>query len=237
MQQEYEGQAFQVTLQMTPQEENQYLMAWLPLVRKIVRQLSHQCSHIIERQDMEQIALMGLLSAIRRFGVPDENFAGYASQRIRGAILDELRSLDWRPRQLRQKYHRIKDLIRTLRQQLGHEPEWSELAPHGIDANEYQEYLQLENAETMSSLDELLSTDQDEHLFQGRRLEEQFITQDLLSKALAQLTEVEGQVLAMYYQKCMNLKEIALVLGVTESRVCQMNKRIMEKIHAYFNQE
>ncbi|MCS2171903.1 FliA/WhiG family RNA polymerase sigma factor [Scandinavium sp. TWS1a] len=237
MQQEYEGQAFQVTLQMTPQEENQHLMGWLPLVRKIVRQLSHQCSHIIDRQDMEQIALMGLLSAIRRYGVPDENFAGYASQRIRGAILDELRSLDWRPRQLRQKYHRIKDLIRTLRQQLGHEPEWSELAPHGIDANEYQEYLQLENAETMSSLDELLSTDQDEQVFHGRRLEEQFITQDLLSKALAQLTEVEGQVLAMYYQKCMNLKEIALVLGVTESRVCQMNKRIMEKIRAFFYQE
>lgn len=237
MQREYEGQAFQVTLQMTPKEENQHLMGWLPLVRKIVRQLSHQCSHIIERQDMEQIALMGLLSAIRRYGVPDENFAGYASQRIRGAILDELRSLDWRPRQLRQKYHRIKDLIRTLRQQLGHEPEWSELAPHGIDANEYQEYLQLENAETMASLDEMLSSDQEQPVFQGRQLEEQFITQELLSKALAQLTEAEGHVLAMYYQKCMNLKEIALVLGVTESRVCQMNKRIMEKIRAFINQE
>lgn len=237
MQREYEGQAFQVTLQMTPQEENQHLMGWLPLVRKIVRQLSYQCSHIMDRQDMEQIALMGLLSAIRRYGVPDEHFVGYASQRIRGAILDELRSLDWRPRQLRQKFHRIKDLIRTLRQQLGHEPEWNELAPHGIDVDEYQEYLLLENAETMSSLDEMLSGDQEQPIFQGRALEEQFITQDLLSKALGTLTENEGLVLSMYYQKCMNLKEISLVLGVSEARVCQINKRIMEKIRAYFYQE
>ncbi|MRS15518.1 FliA/WhiG family RNA polymerase sigma factor [Enterobacteriaceae bacterium RIT691] len=237
MQREYEGQAFQVTPQMTPQEENQHLMGWLPLVRKIVRQLSYQCSHIMDRQDMEQIALMGLLSAIRRYGVPDEHFVGYASQRIRGAILDELRSLDWRPRQLRQKFHRIKDLIRTLRQQLGHEPEWNELAPHGIDVDEYQEYLLLENAETMSSLDEMLSGDQEQPIFQGRALEEQFITQDLLSKALGTLTENEGFVLSMYYQKCMNLKEISLVLGVSEARVCQINKRIMEKIRAYFYQE
>lgn len=157
IQEAYESEDFNATPVLTPQEESHYLQAYLPLVRKVVRQLAPQCTCVIDRQDMEQTALMGLLNAIRRYGMPDEGFAGYAVHRIRGAILDELRSLDWRPRQLRQKYHQIKDLIRDARKQLGHEPVWEELSQRGLSSEDYQEYLQLEGAETLASLDELLS--------------------------------------------------------------------------------
>jgi len=230
IQEAYESEDFNATPVLTPQEESHYLQAYLPLVRKVVRQLAPQCTCVIDRQDMEQTALMGLLNAIRRYGMPDEGFAGYAVHRIRGAILDELRSLDWRPRQLRQKYHQIKDLIRDARKQLGHEPVWEELSQWGLSSEDNQEYLQLEGAETLASLDELLSGEMPVAPLEGRGLEEQIVTQEMLSYALSQLSEKEGLVLSMYYQHDMNLKEIALVLGLTEARICQMNKKITQKI-------
>ena len=226
---------FHVSPSLSPAEEGQWLKAYLPLVRKIVRQLAPQCTSVMDRQDMEQIALIGLLSAIRRYGAPDEGFGGYAAQRIRGAILDELRSLDWRPRQLRQKYHQIKDLLRELRKQHGREPETAELLDAGISTDEYQEYLQLDNASAFASLDELLCDDTGS--IQGRELEDQFITQKTLAEALDLLSEKEALVLSLYYQHDMNLKEIALTLGLTEARISQINKKIAEKIHHHFHPE
>ncbi|EPF6161473.1 TPA: FliA/WhiG family RNA polymerase sigma factor [Citrobacter sedlakii] len=226
----YESEEFSAAPVLTPQQESHYIQTWLPLVRKIVRQLAPQCSCVIDREDMEQTALMGLLNAIRRYGVPDEGFAGYAAQRIRGAILDELRALDWRPRQLRQKYHQTKDLIRDARKKLGREPEWEELAKLGLTTEDYLEFQQLEGAETLASLDELLNGEGHAVPMESRGPEEQVVTQSTLSVALRQLSEKEGQVLTMYYQHDMNLKEIALVLGLTEARICQMNKKITQKI-------
>lgn len=229
----FESEEFAATLVLTPQQESHYLQAYLPLVRKVVRQLAPQCNCIIDRQDMEQTALMGLLNAIRRYGLPDEGFAGYAVHRIRGAILDELRALDWRPRQLRQKYHQMKDLIRETRKKLGHEPEWQELAEEGISHEDYLEYQQLEGAETLASLDELLNGEGPGIPLAGRELEDQFVTQQMLQHALSQLSEKEQLILSMYYQHEMNLKEIALVLGLTEARICQLNKQIAQKIRDF----
>lgn len=230
IQEAYESEDFNATPVLTPQEESHYLQAYLPLVRKVVRQLAPQCTCVIDRQDMEQMALMGLLNAIRRYGLPDEGFAGYAVHRIRGAILDELRSLDWRPRQLRQKFHQIKDLIREARKKLGREPVWEELSQLGLSSEDYLEFQQLEGAEALASLDELLSSESPVAFLEGRGPEEQVVTQDMLCYALKQLSEKEGLVLSMYYQHDMNLKEIALVLGLTEARICQMNKKITQKI-------
>lgn len=229
----FESEEFAAAPVLTPQQESHYLQAYLPLVRKVVRQLAPQCNCIIDRQDMEQTALMGLLNAIRRYGLPDEGFAGYAVHRIRGAILDELRALDWRPRQLRQKYHQMKDLIRETRKKLGHEPEWSELAVEGISHEDYLEYQQLEGAETLASLDELLNGEGPGIPLVGRELEDQFVTQQMLQHALSQLSEKEQLILSMYYQHEMNLKEIALVLGLTEARICQLNKQIAQKIRDF----
>ncbi|WP_435954655.1 FliA/WhiG family RNA polymerase sigma factor [Dryocola sp. BD626] len=236
MQLAYDSQEFQTLPSLTPAQESQYLQAYLPLVRKVVRQLAPQCNSVMDKQDMEQIALIGLLEAIRRYGAPDAGFGGYAVHRIRGAILDELRSLDWRPRQLRQKYHQISDLIRDLRKTLGREPELAELIAEGVTAEDYREYLDLEGANTLASLDELLGDEHSVLPLQGRKLEDQMITQHMLSKALTTLTEKEQQILFLYYQQDMNLKEIALVLGLTEARICQMNKKIAEKLKEYFAQ-
>src|SRR5689334_23788508 len=86
-------------------DEQKHLLAYAPLVKRIVRQLNSQVQGAIDRDDMEQIGLMGLLEALRRYGEPDASFGSYASLRVRGAILDELRRQDWRPRAVRQHSH------------------------------------------------------------------------------------------------------------------------------------
>ncbi|MBV6820096.1 FliA/WhiG family RNA polymerase sigma factor [Rahnella sp. PD12R] len=222
---------------LTPGQESQYMKDWLPLVRRVVRQLAPQADAVIDRDDMEQIALMGLLEALRRYGAPDEMFAGYAALRIRGAVLDELRLHDWRPRRLRQKTHKISDALRTLSRTLGREPQEEEIRLHlELSADEYQEYLQLDSAGTMESLDNLLAVgDFAPAALQGRALEDDVHTSRMLAYAISQLDSREQMILALYYQQELSLKEIALVLELTEARVCQLNKKISEKIRLCFN--
>ncbi|EHG7580637.1 MULTISPECIES: FliA/WhiG family RNA polymerase sigma factor [Citrobacter] len=220
---------------LTPADEARYLSQYLPLVNKIVKQLAYQASSVLDREDMEQSALMGLLSSLRRYGHPDEQFAAYAAPRIRGAVLDELRQLDWRPRRLRQKTHKINDAIREVARLLGRPPTFDDLSRHlSITADEYQEYLLLDCAKALESLDDLLSNDVHAGALDSRPLEEEMIVSRTLRNALASLDEREQLILTLYYQQEMSLKEIALVLDLTEARVCQLNKKIAQKIQSFF---
>lgn len=223
------------TLALTPAEEGKYLQAYLPLVKRIVRQLSFQADSVIGKEDMQQIALMGLLEALRRYGHPDGQFAAYAVHRIRGAVLDQLREHDWRPRRLRQKTHKTNEAIRQLAKRLGHEPSFEEIAAElQLTAEEYQEYLLLESASAMESLDEILSLDTPTDALQSRVLEENIIIEDNLNHAIASLEKREQMILHLYYQQEMSMKEIAQVLDLTEARICQLNKKLVQKIKSFF---
>nr|WP_148401638.1 FliA/WhiG family RNA polymerase sigma factor [Enterobacter cancerogenus] len=220
---------------LTPADEAKYVSAWLPLVHRVVKQLAWQTSSVMDREDMEQIALMGLLTALRRYGHPDEQFGAYAAQRIRGAVLDELRELDWRPRRLRQKSHKLNDAIREVTRKLGRTPSFEDLSTHlSITAEEYHEYLLLDCAKTLESLDELLGGDALNGTLNTCSLEDEMVTSGTLRAALASLDEREQLILSLYYQHEMSLKEIALVLDLTEARVCQLNKKIAQKIQCFF---
>ncbi|CNK28412.1 putative RNA polymerase sigma factor for flagellar operon [Yersinia frederiksenii] len=222
-------------LALTPAEESQYLAAYLPLVKRVVRQLSFQADSVIGREDMQQVALMGLLEALRRYGHPDGQFAAYAVHRIRGAVLDQLREHDWRPRRLRQKTHKTNEAIRKVARQLGHEPSFEEInAELQLTAEEYQEYLLLESASAMESLDDILSLETPTDALQSRQLEEGIIIEDNLNQAIASLEEREKIILHLYYQKEMSMKEIAEVLDLTEARICQLNKKLVQKIKSFF---
>ncbi|CNH44447.1 FliA/WhiG family RNA polymerase sigma factor [Yersinia pekkanenii] len=222
-------------LALTPVEEGKYLEAYLPLVKRIVRQLSFQVDSVIGKEDMQQIALMGLLEALRRYGHPDGQFAAYAVHRIRGAVLDQLREHDWRPRRLRQKTHKTNEAIRQIARRLGHEPSFAEIATElHLTADEYQEYLLLESAGAMESLDEILSLETPTDALQSRALEENIIIEDNLNQAIASLEEREKIILHLYYQQEMSMKEIAQILGLTEARICQLNKKLAQKIKSFF---
>ncbi|TLX59183.1 RNA polymerase sigma factor FliA [Stutzerimonas nosocomialis] len=213
-----------------PGAEQRWLMQYLPLVKRIVRQLSLQANQVLDREDMEQIGLMGLLEGLRRYGVPDEQFGSFAALRIRGAILDELRRQDWRPRQVRQQVHKVRDAIRGLVRQLGRQPTDEEIRSHaGLTEAQYQEFLWADSSEAIESLDELLQSGQEGFAEGGDGLEERFVKERLLTQALSRLDERERLVLTLYYQHELSLKEIALVLEVSDARVCQLSKQAIAK--------
>ena len=215
----------------SPADEQKYLLSYAPLVKRIVRQLNSQVAGAIDRDDMEQIGLIGLLEALRRYGTPDETFGSYASLRIRGAILDELRRQDWRPRAVRQHSHKLRDSVRALTRKLGHEPSEQEIMTGlSLTSEQYQAYQLDENAELIASFDEVLQESVGQDSAPGP--EEQLIVRRSLEQALRSLDEREQRVVQMYYEFELSYKEIAAVLDLTDARVCQLNKAALNKMKA-----
>ncbi|WP_241646387.1 FliA/WhiG family RNA polymerase sigma factor [Rosenbergiella metrosideri] len=223
---------------LTAQQEADYIQQYLPLVNKILRQLSYHANTVVDSHDLQQIALVGLLTALRRYGIPDAEFPGYAKYRIRGAILDELRQADWRPRTLRQKTHQLSHQIRQITQKLGREPDFADLQQAlALDAETYHDYLQSEYLASVESLDAVMEGEGDAQFGTHRDNPERFYArQQQLSQAIAVLDPREQLILTLYYHHEMNFKEIALVLEISEARVCQLNKRLNDKLVAHIKQ-
>ena len=212
-------------------DEQKYLLAYAPLVKRIVRQLNSQVAGAIDRDDMEQIGLMGLLEALRRYGEPDGGFGSYASLRVRGAILDELRRQDWRPRAVRQHSHKLRDAVRTLTRKLGREPNEQDIMTGlNLTAEQYQAYQLDENAELIASFDEILQDSVSNE--SAPSPEDQLMVRRSLEQALRGLDEREQRVVQMYYEFELSYKEIAAVLDLTDARVCQLNKAALGKMKA-----
>ena len=216
---------------MSAREEQQHLVAYTPLVKRIVRQLNSQVG-AMSREDMEQIGLMGLLEALRRYGTPDTGFGSFASLRIRGAILDELRRQDWRPRAVRQDAHRVRDGLRALTRTLGREPTPQEAADAlGLTQEAYYQHLLDDGAEEMLSFDEVLQ-EATEQAHSAPGPEDSFMLRRSLEQALAGLSEKEQRVIQMIYEFELSYKEIAAVLDLSDARVCQLNKSALAKMKA-----
>jgi RNA polymerase sigma factor FliA len=217
---------------MTPGEEQRHLLAYAPLVKRIVRQLNSQVSGTVSREDMEQIGLMGLLEALRRYGTPDVGFGSYASLRVRGAILDELRRQDWRPRAVRQDSHRVRDELRALTRKLGREPlEKEAAAALGVTLEEFRQHVLDDCAEEMLSFDEVLQEALDP-AHSAPSPEEAYLVRRSLEQVLGSLNEKEQRVIQMIYEFELSYKEIAAVLDLSDARVCQLNKSALAKMKA-----
>lgn len=213
--------------------EQRHLLQYSPLVKRIVRQLRSQIGATMEREDMEQIGLLGLLDSLRRYGTPDEKFGAYASMRVRGAVLDELRRQDWRPRSVRQESHRLRDGIRALNRRIGREPTEAEVMQAlDLTPEAYQEFLLAENAEVLVSFDEVLQ-EMGSLSADSPSPEAQLVRRRSIEQALRALDEREQRVIQLYYEFDLSLKEIAAVLDLTEARVCQINKGALRKMRAY----
>jgi len=215
----------------TPAQEQECLLAYAPLVKRTVRQLTSQAGAAMDLEDMQQVGLMGLLDARRRYGPPDEAFGSYAKLKVRGAILDELRRQDWRPRAVRQQSHKMRDGVSALRRKLGREPTQAEIQDKlGLTAEGYQECQMAQNAEAMANFDELLHEPQ-QHAFDSHNPPEaQLVARRSIERALLGLTEREQRVVQLYYEFDLSLKEIAAVLELTEARICQINKAALQKM-------
>ena len=217
---------------MSAKEESRHLLAYTPLVKRIARQLNSQVSGALGREDMEQIGLMGLLEALRRYGTPDAGFASYAGLRVRGAILDELRRQDWRPRAVRQDSHKMRDAVRALTRKLGREPNDKEAAEAlGISQEDWRQFLLDDCAEELLSFDEILQ-EATEQAHSAPGPEQQYMVRRSLEQALNALNEKEQRVVQMIYEFELSYKEIAAVLDLSDARVCQLNKSALAKMKA-----
>jgi RNA polymerase sigma factor for flagellar operon FliA len=219
--------------ELGPDFEQAQLRQYAPLVKRIVRQLNAQASAVMDREDMEQIGLMGLLEALRRYGQPDAAFGAFAALRIRGAILDELRRQDWRPRSVRQESHKQRDALRALTRKLGREPAEAEILQHlKLSPKDWAAYQQAEVAEELASFDELVA-ELSELPSDSRTPEAQLMVTRSIAQALTSLDEREQKVIQLYYEFDASLKEIAAVLDLTEARISQINKAALQKMRRF----
>ncbi|MFC2972568.1 RNA polymerase sigma factor FliA [Azotobacter bryophylli] len=210
----------------------------LPLVRRQALNLQTRLPASVELDDLIQAGTIGLLDALSRYDVGQgASFATFASQRIRGAMLDELRSRDWVPRSVRRNARELEDTMRRLQQRLGRPPEEREVAAAmGLDLDEYRQLLMDTNGSQLVAIDELGEDEIDAmssghyaspfaELAEGRDRER-------LVKAIEALPEREKLVLGLYYQEDLNLKEIGAVLRVSESRVCQLHSQAVSRLRS-----
>lgn len=215
-------------------EQEELMLEHLPTVRYLARRIHERLPQHVEIDDLVSAGVLGLIDAFRKFD-PEKKvqFRSYAQFRIRGAILDSLRTLDWSPRDLRRKGRAIEEAIRTLTARSGRTPSEPEIAAElGMELGEYQQLLgELKGLEIGTlHVEHCEDSDEEELAYIPNKPEEDPLfcclkseMQARLAAAVDQLPERERLVMTLYYYEEMTMKEIGLVLGVVESRVSQIH--------------
>jgi RNA polymerase sigma factor for flagellar operon FliA len=198
----------------------------------------------LDVDDLYSVGLLGLIQAQRRFDpTHGVTFAAYAAMRVRGAVLDELRRIDWMSRTLRVKAKKLTDVIATFEQNVGRPATEAEIASElGITSEEYSILLDEVRPLSYVELDALAGDDEDSSLHEVIADENQPNARDLALKQeliklvverLQMLPDMQRKILAMYYFENLRLAEIAKVFGVTESRICQIHTQAVLSLKAY----
>lgn len=222
--------------------KDQLVQRFLPLVKRIAYHLMARLPPSVQFDDLVQNGLIGLLDAINRY---EEGFGAqfetYATQRVRGAMLDGLRESDWLPRNLRRELRRIESMITQLEQEKGRSPSESELADAlGMSLPDYQKTLQDARGHQLLYFEDFSGDDDEDFLERhftddesdpSRILEDQNLRATLVA-AIERLPERERLMMALYYEQELNLREIGEVLGVTESRVCQLHSQAIARLRS-----
>lgn len=219
----------------------------VPLVRRLAHHMIAKLPPNIELDDLIQVGMIGLTEALSRFETAQGvQFETFATQRIRGAMLDELREGDWMSRSSRKSQKDIEKAVQRVEQKLGRSPLESEIAAEmDLSLPDYQNLLGKVRGTQLVYLEDLTRSSEDgEESFLERHdvpgndgadpmelLRDQRM-RTALAKAIEALPEREQYIMGMYYQHDMNLKEIAAVLGVTESRVCQLHSQSIARLRA-----
>ncbi len=215
-------------------EQERVLLEHLPIVRFLARRIHERLPQHVEIEDLVSAGVVGLMDAFSKFD-PDKKvqFRSYAQVRIRGAILDSLRTLDWSPRELRRKGRAVEEAIRVLTARLGHAPNEAEVAAEmALELEEYQQLLgDLKGLEIGTLHMERNEDSGEEELayVPGRPEEDPLFRclrgelEERLAEAIQNLPDRERLVMSLYYYEEMTMREIGLALGVVESRVSQVH--------------
>ena len=226
------------------------VVAYSPLVKYVAGRMASGLPAHVEEADLISYGLVGLISAIERFDISREiKFETYAITRIKGAIIDELRSIDWVPRSVRARAREIERVNSKLEHELHRAPTDEEMATAlNVTTDEFQELLLQISNSSMAALDELwtvsdssgdqvslLDTLQDPGAPDPAHVVDTSELKDRIADAIARLPEREKLVVALYYYENLTLREIGEVLGVTESRVSQLHTKAVLRLRSHLH--
>lgn len=230
--------------------KDQLILHYLPLVRYIAGRMAISMPSHIDSDDLISSGVIGLIKAIERYDINcGTQFETYATTRIRGSILDELRSLDWVPRSVRGKAKVLQKVYSALEEQLGREPKDEEVAAHlNISEAELEEWISYAAPTTLVSLNTVLNSGDDDKPLQvidiledGKHKSpfshtEQKELETFLADSISDLSTQEKMVIILYYYEGLMLKEIGQILGVSESRVSQVHTKSMLRLKGKLHQ-
>ena len=222
--------------------KDQLVQRFAPLVKRIAFHLMARLPSSVLVDDLVQNGMIGLLDAISRFEAGmGAQFETYAAQRVRGAMLDGLRENDWLPRSMRRDFRRIEVAIAKLEQQNGRPPSEKELAA-ALDMTlpDYQKMLQDARGHQLIYFEDMVAEGGEDFLERhftddegdpSKQLEQRSLRESLV-QGIEALPEREKLMMALYYEQDLNLREIGEVMGVTESRVCQLHSQAVARLRA-----
>ncbi len=226
----------------SPESREKIILEYAPLVKVVAGRLSMYLGYNVEYEDLVSYGIFGLIDAIDKFDfLKDVKFETYASLRIRGSILDQIRKMDWIPRTIRQKQKKIDAVIKEMEVRYGRTATDEEIAEGlGITADEYLDWQSQMKITNVVSLNEFLEQGSEVSNEASHTRSTQFdspeevLERDELKKILAEalelLTEKERKVIVLYYYEELTLKEISCILEVSESRISQLHTRALQKM-------
>ena len=226
--------------------ENALVQKYLPLVSAVMGRLAMTLPEHVDHDDLYSVGLIGLLQALRNYNPAcGTSFETYARVRVRGAMLDELRRMDWVPRTIHEKARRIKVVLGELEQKFGKTPTEAQMAKAmNLSLKEYEELLDEVRPAAFVCLDAVNSSEDGDsgplyeviadqtHEGPVEKVSNNELKQVIFER-LKELPEMQRKVLALYYLEDMHLREIAEVFGLTESRICQIHAQAILSIRAY----
>ena len=233
--------------EIPPPLREQIVLEHTPLIRYIVNRIAVRLPSHIDLDDLHNTGVIGLMDAIEKYD-PDKNckFKTYAEFRIKGAILDQLRSLDWVPRSVRQKSRKLERAYGEVEQRLGRTASEDEVADSlGLQIEKFHELLNQVRGISLVNLEEIRGTNSDgdrsgtfADIVEDVNSENPFATlkltemKSVVADTIASLPEKERLVISLYYYEDLNMKEIGGILGITESRVCQIHTKSVLRLRS-----
>ncbi len=224
----------------SPELRERIITEYAPLVKVVAGRLSMYLGYNVEYEDLVSYGIFGLIDAIDKFDLDkDVKFETYASLRIRGSILDQIRKMDWIPRTVRQKQKKIDEAIRSIETKTGRNATDEDIAREiGIketELNDWQSQLKVTNVVSLNEFLEqggepVMDARNNTHFIQPEDAIAQEELKKVLGETLELLTEKERKVILLYYYEDLTLKEISNVLEVSESRVSQLHTKALLKM-------
>ena len=213
---------------------------YLPLVNVIAGRIAISLPSHVDRDDLISSGFFGLLDAVERYDLKRQNkFETYAGVRIRGAMLDYLRSKDWIPLSVRQKIRAYEKCVSELEGSLGRSATDEEIADAmGLSNEDFVKVVSQINVATVIPLDDYMRAETAINAAPSpQETIEKQERQELLAKAIDRLPERERQVVSLYYHEELTMKEISLVLSISEARVCQLHTKAIFRLRGYLARE